>query len=421
MKKYFLFVIVCLFTVLIISCQPNRSEPFPKLKGIKNFSKYDNLGVGSIVNDTRVLSEETYSEKFLIGYQKNGYTEKVTFLDEKGNDISNSFPVINYNVYGNYLFLSFYNRQTSGFKYFCTYLPTGDMFEVEGFQGLATDSPNDMTIEINNAVYDVYNGVKKTFFHDGQLFIEQLASPYVTGFDYIFVDKYGNVFSSDWNSGHLLTSKGKLKNLPTTMKYRKGMNNIVYYENNGEKGFFDENGEQQIITEGDFYPDFIVYDLFSSSCRFYDIIEYIDGSSHYFFSFEKAGFNFFRESLFKIEFAENDKYSETIIKNLEKELYPNGNRNDLEVRGYALLEKYLYVMASDKFIKIDMTNGNIFTVSDDYYEYKSFEFMEDKFRITAIDENMNSVVFLLDSFGNKTVIESKSLTIKSIHLFPCNK
>lgn len=296
------------------------------------------------------------------------------------------------------------------------------MFEVENFHALTEDCIiKDMALEISDAVYDVYNGIRKTTYTDGQLLIEQLASPSVTGFDYIFVDKYGNVFSTNWNPGHLLTSTGKLKNLPTTMKYRKGMNNIVYYEDNGEKGYFDEKGEQQVIKDGDFYPAFIVYDLFSSSCRFYDVIEYVDGSAHYYISYETGGFNLFRGSLFKIEFNENDEYSESIIQETETVLYPNNSGHDLEVRGYALLGKYLYIMAADKFIKMDMTTGNVSTVNDEYYEYKAFEFMEDKFRITAIDENMNNVIFTLDSLENKTIIESTSMAIKAIQLFPCNR
>lgn len=417
MKNMAILILLSLIVLVFISCdlfspeEPDKA--FPQIKGVKNHSDYSYLGVGS----QSKTSKSVAGEQYVIGL-KNGILESIKFVDASGSTIAEDLTVQEYCVLGNYMFLKFCCDGVKENKSYCIYLPTGELFETDCIT-ISSSIPNDMRSVSNNAIFDTVGGIRKIYYENGKLIIQQLATYDISGFTYFFVDKYGNVFSSDWSKGHLLTKNGKLKNLPSTMNYRKGMNGIVYYNDNGEKGYFDEDGNQVKIEDG-FFPSFITDDLSSSNARFYEIFDYCEDNSHYYCSFEKGGFNCFRGNLFRITFNE-DSYEEENLINLENTIFPNHNLNDCIVRGYALLGKYLYVLSSVKLFRIEMTTGLITDVDTDYFEYKTLDLVSDNvFRISAIDENSNKVTFTINTDGEKKVIDNSSIELSSIHLYPCN-
>lgn len=412
MKKLF-FIFLLVMAIVLFSCKQEQ-DVFPSLESVASFSDYDSIGVGAIASNSKSVS----IRNVVIGHKKTGGVEEVLFLDKSGNDVNDELSVVNYRKSGSYLFLTL-SHFRCGTKAFCIYLPTGDIFDLNTTY-ISEDPPRDMVVVKNDAVYDVYGGVRKTYYENGLLIIEQLAAPEVSGFQYIMVDKYGNVFSTDWEKGHLLTSKGKLRNLPSTMKYRMGMNQIVYYEDGEAKGFFDEDGNQRKIS-GSFYPSFIGMDYYSSNSRFCDIIEYVDENKHYYFAYEKGGFNCFRGDLVEIEFLSDEEYKEVVISD-GNELKSNSYGERIITRGYHLYENYLYVLFSNRFIKMDMTTGVVSIVNDEFFDYKKLEYIsDDVFRITVIDEDMNKKEILIDAEGSKVEMTVSPLKIESIVLFPCNK
>lgn len=420
MKRIITSILV-LFLLLCISCNPEpEAITMPKIKGIINYDSYDSIGVGATSIASRAIRSTNL--RSLIG-TINDVIQKVEFYGENNEPISETLNiyVVDYNLIGDYLFLSlgregYYNPET-----YCLYIPTGDLFNLGNQTSLHYKGPNDMQFECNGAVYDTCDGgVSKIYWENGTLEIKQIVGLSVSGFTFIFVDKYGNIFGTDWNPGHLMTTEGKLKNLPSSMTYKKGMNGIVYYEDGDEKGYFSETGMQIPITDG-FYPSFIIPDLYSSYHRFYDFIEYTDGNTKYIATYEHGGFEVFRDNISKLVFSENGEYAEEII-NYQENMYPNSSRYDTIVKGYQLIGKDLYVLSSTKFFKIDLTTGVFTNIHNTFFEYKQFEYIEDDFfRITAIDENASTVVVKMSTSGETSEISSSIAEYSTIILYPVAK
>lgn len=419
MKKNLIFISV----LILLLCTSCNSEPetrtIPKIMGITNYNSYDFIGVGEMSIGSRAIGSA--HAKYLVG-TINEVIQKVELYGENNEPISDTqnIYVINSLLLGDYLFLSFGVEGSYNSASYCLYIPTGDMFHMENETFYWFDYPNDMRFESSGAIYIAGSGVRKISWAEGTLEIKQIVDSSISGFTFIFADKYGNVFGTDWSEGSLMTSEGKLKNLPSSMTYKKGMNGIVYYSDGIERGYFSETGMQIPITDG-FYPSFIIPDLYSSYRRFYDFIEYTDGNTKYIATYEQGGFEIFRGNIYKIVLLADEEYSEEIIE-YQENMYPNSSLYDTIVKGYQLIGKDLYVLSSRKFFKIDMTTGEFTTIHDTYFEYKQFEFIgDDWFIVTAIDENASTIVVQLSISGEISEISRNIVEYSNIKLYPIVK
>lgn len=387
---------VAIFLLIAFTCgcknEPDK-EVFPSIKTIIDYDKYDSLCFSHCSSDYRY---------YFMGYiEGSNRFEKIKFADDKGQvidaDLYVSYP--NSSLLNGLLLFDLSLKNGSESRSFCLQLSSGLIIELNKDDASLKYYKN-KTYEADlfndgSVYYSGYDGIVKIEIESGKIKKTVLLQSGISGFDYIFVDKYGNIFGKEWGGWHsLLTKEGKLEKLPLEMTVKKGINGIAYFSHNGQKGFFSETGERINLTD-EFYPAFTTNDIFSADLRQrWDFYVYKEDNELYVLTYEQSGFNCFRDGIYKYTLspdAENPiTYTEETVFNIESIWSDTSNDNNCIHQ----LGKDLYYLSKTGLKRLEITTGNITTINDEFYEYKSLSYIgNNKFIMQVVNNvgNLSSV------------------------------